>query len=121
MKINNIVVRPITVVSGDLTLTVNNNPTNLFTNTQINLTCEITNQINSSICSNTKFRIYLSPNQTLDNSDAILFTSTINSLAGNTSTNIQANINVPNVALGSYYLIYKADADNQTGEVDENE
>ena len=86
----------------------------------ISVSCKVKNEGVSSSGSN-KLKIYLSENTTIGSSDVLLTTHNISNINGAAETTINKNITIPSsFSAGTRYILYKADADNQVTESNEN-
>jgi uncharacterized repeat protein (TIGR01451 family) len=114
---NNLIAKPITIKLPDLIVTSLNAPASASTQESIDVSWTITNQgeglAQPSLGSGAPDRFYLSQDEVLDNSDVDLgWYGYRLELAPGASVTSNVKINVPQVAAGNYYLLFKVDQPN---------
>lgn len=108
----------ITPPRPDLTVFSASAPTTTNAGTTITGTCQVKN-IGSATANSSLLRVYLSNNNTYSSNDILLSSSTIGTTTSNSSYYRYPTLNIPNAILGSYYLLFQADANNQVTESNE--
>ncbi|WP_339379282.1 CARDB domain-containing protein, partial [aff. Roholtiella sp. LEGE 12411] len=121
---DNVVATPITLSAPDLVVSAVTAPEMGVVNGTVNVSWTVTNQGNFTASTDWSDSVYLSTNNIFGDFDDRLLTSksitTQTPLAAGSNYTINRSINLPNVVVGNYNLLFKADGNNQQGETDEN-
>lgn len=118
---NNLYNFPITIVAlPDLIILSPNAPTTAIKGTNITLTCTVRNNgLGPAGTSNLRF--YLSANTTYEATDILLGYAPVVSLIGGTTSFKYKQVTIPITTIpGNYYILYRADAQLQVVESNEN-
>ncbi|MBL7784394.1 MAG: T9SS type A sorting domain-containing protein [Chitinophagales bacterium] len=120
---NNVAVRSIILNSttqADLIVQNALAPATALAGATISLSCKVTNQGGSSAAAN-QLKFYLSTDLSLGANDILLGAVGIPTLAPAAFATLSANVVIPlTTAPASYYILYRADADQQIAESNEN-
>jgi len=116
---NNVVAKAITINQADLIIDNTTSPTSASVGSTIQLSYGVKNQgVGSAVATTTKF--YLSTDTTYSTNDVLLGSDAVNSIAAGASSSETASILIANsIAAGNYYLLFRADADNNLAESNE--
>jgi subtilase family serine protease len=114
---------PISLSAPDLIVSDASAPSNGVVNGSINISWTVKNQ--GSVPANADWPdyIYLSTDETISFNDTFVTFQSITTqtpLAADGTYTINRSITLPNVAAGTYYLIFRADGSNAQGETNEN-
>ncbi|MBP9760765.1 MAG: DNRLRE domain-containing protein [Candidatus Magasanikbacteria bacterium] len=94
----------------------------VFTGQQVTASTRVFNRGAAGAGNTSVLRYYLSTNQTYDANDTYLNQQdTVDNLAVGASNFESALVTIPNVAAGTYYILFRADYDNQIPESNEND
>ncbi|WP_013334633.1 CARDB domain-containing protein [Gloeothece verrucosa] len=120
---NNVYSVPFTLKAPDLEITNATAPVTALPTEQIQVSWTVKNTGNAVAADDWYDNIYLSTDATFDNNDQQLkqiYTNYLSPLQINNQYSISQWLSLPNVATGSYYLLFVADAYNYQGESNNN-
>lgn len=85
----------------------------------INISCDVT-LVSGSDCESSKLRYYISNDTSLSADDIAVGSDNVSSLNNGESDNEDKNITIPDVASGTYYVLFVVDADEEIEESNES-
>ncbi|MGB6295513.1 MAG: DUF1194 domain-containing protein [Rivularia sp. (in: cyanobacteria)] len=121
---DNVTAIPIQIGAPNLQLSDATVPTFANVDSTFQVEWEVTNNSTVTASANWFDYIYLSDDDTLDNSDTRLVTQSARSntpLAGGSSYTVTTDITLPDTEMGNRYLLFVADANSRQGETDETD
>ena len=116
---NNYRILPIAIAAPDLTISNLTTPTLAQLGDKVSVTWKVTNNSLLNAVTGWNDGIYISKDNVLDSSDTLLATVSKSNLNGGSNYTGTADITIPDLAPGNYYLIAKTDKDLQQLETDE--
>ena len=116
---NNYRILPIAIAAPDLTITNLTSPTLAQLGDKVTVTWNVTNNSPINAVTGWNDGIYISQDNVLDSSDTLLTSVSKSNLLGGGNYTDTADIIIPDLAPGSYYLIAKTDKDSQQLETNE--
>ncbi|MCM0593810.1 MAG: CARDB domain-containing protein [Gloeotrichia echinulata DEX184] len=120
---NNVRAVGIDITATDLVVSAATVPTSAALNETVAVSWTVTNQGTSVAPADWYDYVYISDDQTLDNSDTYLTNRSAGNdtpLAAGASYTATQNITIPNVGTGNKYLLFVADRNNNQGETNES-
>ncbi len=116
---NNYRFLPIAIAAPDLTISNLIAPTLARLGDRVTVTWSVANNSSLNAVTGWNDGIYISTDNVLDSSDTLLATVSKSNLNGGSNYTGTADIIIPDLALGNYYLIAKTDKDSRQLETDE--
>jgi large repetitive protein len=116
---NNYSFVPISIQALDLSISQLTAPTLAQLGDKVTVTWKVTNNSSLDAVNGWNDGIYISKDNVLDSSDTLLTTVSKPNLIGGSNYTATADITIPDLPPGNYYLIAKTDKDSQQLETDE--